>query len=200
MNNLTSRQSEIFEFIKKEIEFNGYPPTRSEIAKVFGFKSPNAAEDHIKALKKKGVLDIVSGASRGISIVTKELGIPVIGLVSAGGPILAQENIEKRIPSSQNILSHGVDFYLRVKGDSMIEAGILENDLIAVNKKTQIKKGSIVIARINDEVTVKTLKSISSDLVVLQPENSNYSNIEVNPKTEDLSFEGTCVGLLRDFS
>ena len=200
MNNLTSRQSEIFEFIKKEIEFNGYPPTRSEIAKVFGFKSPNAAEDHIKALKKKGVLDIVSGASRGISIVNKELGIPVIGLVSAGGPILAQENIEKRIPSSQNILSHGVDFYLRVKGDSMIEAGILENDLIAVNKKTQIKKGSIVIARINDEVTVKTLKSISSDLVVLQPENSNYSNIEVNPKIEDLSFEGTCVGLLRDFS
>ena len=200
MNNLTSRQSEIFEFIKKEIEFNGYPPTRSEIAKVFGFKSPNAAEDHIKALKKKGVLNIVSGASRGISIVKEDQGIPVIGLVSAGGPILAQENIEKRIPSSQNILSHGVDFYLRVKGDSMIEAGILENDLIAVNKKTQIKKGSIVIARINDEVTVKTLKSISSDLVVLKPENSNYSDIEVNPKTEDLSFEGTCVGLLRDFS
>jgi len=199
MNDLTTRQSEIFEFIKKEIEFNGYPPTRSEIAKVFGFKSPNAAEDHLKALKKKGVLNIVSGASRGISIVKEELGIPVIGLVSAGGPILAQENIEKRIPSTQNILSHGVDFYLRVKGDSMIEAGILENDLIAVNKKTQIKKGSIVIARINDEVTVKTLKSISSDLVVLQPENSNYSNIEVNPKKENLSFEGTCVGLLRDF-
>ena len=199
MNDLTTRQSEIFEFIKKEIEFSGYPPTRSEIAKVFGFKSPNAAEDHLKALKKKGVLNIVSGASRGISIVKEDLGIPVIGLVSAGGPILAQENIEKRIPSTQNILSHGVDFYLRVKGDSMIEAGILENDLIAVNKKAQIKKGSIVIARINDEVTVKTLKSISSDLVVLQPENSNYSNIEVNPKKENLSFEGTCVGLLRDF-
>ena len=199
MNDLTTRQSEIFEFIKKEIEFNGYPPTRSEIAKVFGFKSPNAAEDHLKALKKKGVLNIVSGASRGISIVKEDLGIPVIGLVSAGGPILAQENIEKRIPSTQNILSHGVDFYLRVKGDSVIEAGILENDLIAVNKKAQIKKGSIVIARINDEVTVKTLKSISSDLVVLQPENSNYSNIEVNPKKENLSFEGTCVGLLRDF-
>ena len=199
MNDLTTRQTEIFEFIKKEIEFNGYPPTRSEIAKVFGFKSPNAAEDHLKALKKKGVLNIVSGASRGISIVKEDLGIPVIGLVSAGGPILAQENIEKRIPSTQNILSHGVDFYLRVKGDSMIEAGILENDLIAVNKKAQIKKGSIVIARINDEVTVKTLKSISSDLVVLQPENSNYSNVEVNPKKENLSFEGTCVGLLRDF-
>ena len=105
MNDLTTRQSEIFEFIKKEIEFNGYPPTRSEIAKVFGFKSPNAAEDHLKALKKKGVLNIVSGASRGISIVKEEIGIPVIGLVSAGGPILAQENIEKRIPSTQNILS-----------------------------------------------------------------------------------------------
>ena len=200
MENLTTRQQEIFDFIKKEIEFNGYPPTRSEIAKVFGFKSPNAAEDHIKALKKKGVLNIVSGASRGISINKEEIGIPVIGIVSAGGPILAQENIEKRIPSSQNILSHGVDFYLRVKGDSMIEAGILENDLIAVNKKAQIKKGSIVIARINDEVTVKTLKSISPELVILQPENSNYSDIKVNPKVEELSFEGTCVGLLRDFA
>ena len=200
MENLTTRQQEIFDFIKKEIEFNGYPPTRSEIAKVFGFKSPNAAEDHLKALKKKGVLNIVSGASRGISINKKDIGVPVIGLVSAGGPILAQENIEKRIPSSQNILSHGVDFYLRVKGDSMIEAGILENDLIAVNKKAQIKKGSIVIARINDEVTVKTLKSISPELVILQPENSNYSDIEVNPRKEELSFEGTCVGLLRDFA
>ena len=200
MENLTTRQQEIFDFIKEEIEFNGYPPTRSEIAKVFGFKSPNAAEDHLKALKKKGVLNIVSGASRGISINKEEIGIPVIGLVSAGGPILAQENIEKRIPSSQNILSHGVDFYLRVKGDSMIEAGILENDLIAVNKKAQIKKGSIVIARINDEVTVKTLKSISPELVILQPENSNYSDIEVNPRKEELSFEGTCVGLLRDFA
>ena len=200
MENLTTRQQEIFDFIKKEIEFNGYPPTRSEIAKVFGFKSPNAAEDHLKALKRKGVLNIVSGASRGISINKEDIGIPVIGLVSAGGPILAQENIEKRIPSSQNILSHGVDFYLRVKGDSMIEAGILENDLIAVNKKAQIKKGSIVIARINDEVTVKTLKNISPELVILQPENSNYSDIEVNPRKEELSFEGTCVGLLRDFA
>jgi len=200
MENLTVRQREIFDFIKKEIELNGYPPTRSEIAKVFGFKSPNAAEDHLKALKRKGVLNIVSGASRGISINKEDIGIPVIGLVSAGGPILAQENIEKRIPSSQNILSHGVDFYLRVKGDSMIEAGILENDLIAVNKKAQIKKGSIVIARINDEVTVKTLKSISPELVILQPENSNYSDIEVNPRKEELSFEGTCVGLLRDFA
>lgn len=200
MENLTSRQSEIFEFIKSEIEFNGYPPTRSEIAKVFGFKSPNAAEDHLKALKKKGAIDIISGTSRGISVNKENIGIPVIGLVSAGGPILAQENIEKRIPSSQNIMSHGVDFYLRVKGDSMIQVGILENDLIAVNKKITIKEGSIVIARINDEVTVKTLESISSNLVVLKPENSNYSNIEVNPKVEDLTFEGTCVGLLRDFS
>ncbi len=200
MKNLTERQTEIFEFIKKEVEINGYPPTRSEIAKVFGFKSPNAAEDHLKALKKKGVLNIVSGASRGISVAKEELGTPVIGLVSAGGPILAQENIEKRIPFSQNILSHGVDFYLRVKGDSMIEAGILENDLIAVNKKNEIKRGSIIIARINDEVTVKTLESLSPNLVILKPENSNYSNIEVNPKIENLVFEGTCVGLLRDFS
>jgi repressor LexA len=97
-------------------------------------------------------------------------------------------------------MSHGVDYYLRVKGDSMVEVGILENDLIAVNKKVDVKKGSIVIARINDEVTVKTLESISADLVVLKPENSKYSNIEVNSKKENVTFEGTCVGLLRDFS
>ncbi|MFL2754363.1 MAG: transcriptional repressor LexA [Gammaproteobacteria bacterium] len=200
MDNLTKRQEEIFSFIKNQVEINGYPPTRSEIAKFFGFKSPNAAEDHLKALKKKGAIDMISGTSRGISLNMEDLGIPVIGLVSAGGPILAQENIEKHIPSTQNIMSHGVDYYLRVKGDSMVEVGILENDLIAVNKKVDVKKGSIVIARINDEVTVKTLESISADLVVLKPENSKYSNIEVNPKKENVAFEGTCVGLLRDFS
>ena len=200
MKKLTKRQSEIFNYIKNEIENNGYPPTRSEISNTFGFKSPNAAEDHLRALKKKGVLDLAAGTSRGITISSESSGIPVVGLVSAGGPILAEENIEKTIPNNPGILSHGIDFYLKVKGDSMIEVGIFENDLIAINKNLPIKAGSIVVARINDEVTVKTLEKISTTQVILRSENSSYSNIEVNPKKENLVFEGTCVGLLRDFS
>jgi len=200
MENLTARQKEIFDFISHVIEIKGLPPTRSEISKTFGFKSPNAAEEHLKALKKKGAIDMISGTSRGIFIPKENTGIPVVGIVSAGGPILAQENIEKTIPHSANILSHGIDFYLKVKGDSMIEAGIFENDLIAVNKNITAKKGSIVVARINDEVTVKTLEKLSADLVILKPENSSFSNILVNPKKEEFVIEGTCVGLLRDFS
>ena len=200
MKNLTKRQSEIFNFIKEEIESNGYPPTRSEISRTFGFKSPNAAEDHLKALKKKGVLDLAAGTSRGITLNNESIGIPVIGLVSAGGPILAEENIEKTLPKNPGILSHGVDFYLKVKGDSMIEVGIFENDLIAINKNLPVKTGNIVVARINNEVTVKTLLKLSNKLVILKPENSSYEDLEINPTKESLVFEGTCVGLLRDFS
>jgi len=200
MKTLTKRQTEIFNYIKEEIENNGYPPTRSEISKTFGFKSPNAAEDHLKALKKKGVLDLAAGTSRGITLSNQTSGIPVVGLVSAGGPILAEENIEKTIPNNPGILSHGVDFYLKVKGDSMIDVGIFENDLIAINRNMPVKTGTIVVARINDEVTVKTLSKMSESKVILKPENSFYSDIEVNPKKDDLVFEGTCVGLLRDFS
>ena len=200
MKKLTKRQSEIFNFIKKEIESNGYPPTRSEISRTFGFKSPNAAEDHLKALKKKGVLDLAAGTSRGISLNNEPSEIPVIGLVSAGGPILAEENIEKTLPKNPGILSHGVDFYLKVKGDSMIDVGIFENDLIAINKNLPVKTGNIVVARINNEVTVKTLLKLSNKLVILKPENSSYKDLEINPTEESLVFEGTCVGLLRDFS
>ena len=200
MKNLTKRQSEIFNFIKEEIESNGYPPTRSEISRTFGFKSPNAAEDHLKALKKKGVLDLAAGTSRGITLNNESIGIPVIGLVSAGGPILAEENIEKTLPKNPGILSHGVDFYLKVKGDSMIDVGIFENDLIAINKNLPVKTGNIVVARINNEVTVKTLLKLSNKLVILKPENSSYEDLEINPTKESLVFEGTCVGLLRDFS
>ena len=200
MKNLTKRQSEIFNFIKEEIESNGYPPTRSEISRTFGFKSPNAAEDHLKALKKKGVLDLAAGTSRGITLNNEPSGIPVIGLVSAGGPILAEENIEKTLPKNPGILSHGVDFYLKVKGDSMIDVGIFENDLIAINKNLPVKTGNIVVARINNEVTVKTLLKLSNKLVILKPENSSYEDLEINPTKESLVFEGTCVGLLRDFS
>jgi repressor LexA len=201
MKGLTDRQQEILDLIKSNLENNGLPPTRADIARTLGFKSPNAAEQHLRAIEKKGFISILAGASRGIILNTEEdLGIPVIGLVAAGGPILAQENIEKRIPQAQNILSNKVDYYLRVKGDSMVDVGIYENDLIGVNKKNPVKVGSIVIARIGEEVTVKTLESISSNQVVLKAENSEYSNIEINPEKDEIVFEGTCVGLLRDFS
>ncbi|MDC0071658.1 transcriptional repressor LexA [Gammaproteobacteria bacterium] len=201
MKGLTKRQQEILDLIKSNLEDNGLPPTRADIARTLGFKSPNAAEQHLRAIEKKGFISILAGASRGIILNTEEnLGIPVIGLVAAGGPILAQENIEKRIPQAQNILSNKIDYYLRVKGDSMVDVGIYENDLIGVNKENPVKVGSIVIARIGEEVTVKTLESISSKQVVLKAENSEYSNIEINPEKDEIVFEGTCVGLLRDFS
>ena len=201
MKGLTDRQQEILDLIKSNLEDNGLPPTRADIARTLGFKSPNAAEQHLRAIEKKGFISILAGASRGIILNTEEdLGIPVIGLVAAGGPILAQENIEKRIPQAQNILSNKIDYYLRVKGDSMVDVGIYENDLIGVNKENPVKVGSIVIARIGEEVTVKTLASISSKQVVLKAENSEYSNIEINPEKDEIVFEGTCVGLLRDFS
>ena len=201
MKGLTSRQQEVLDLIKSNLEDNGLPPTRADIARTLGFKSPNAAEQHLRAIEKKGFISILAGASRGIILNTDEdLGIPVIGLVAAGGPILAQENIEKRIPQAQNILSNKIDYYLRVKGDSMVDVGIYENDLIGVNKNNPVKVGSIVIARIGEEVTVKTLESISSSQIVLKAENSEYSNIEINPEKDEIVFEGTCVGLLRDFS
>ena len=129
----------------------------------------------------------------------RDSNIPVIGLVSAGSPMLAEENVEKKIPALP-ISSHGVDYYLRVKGDSMINVGIFDNDLIAVNKDLKVKKNTIVIARIDDDVTVKTLIEISNNKVVLKAENENYDDIVINPNKVNLNFEGTCVGLIRNMN
>ena len=200
MKDLTSRQKEILTLIKDHLKEKGFPPTRADISRTLGFKSHNAAEQHLRAIEKKGFISILSGASRGIVLNEEEKGIPVIGLVAAGGPILAQENIEKRIPASQSLLPEKVDYYLRVKGDSMIDIGIFEEDLIGVKKTNDIKVGSVVVARINDEVTVKTLKKLSLEEVILKAENENYSDIKVNPSVDELNFEGTCVGLLRNLS
>ena len=201
MKTLTNRQKEILDLIKSYILDYGFPPTRAEISKILGFRSANAAEQHLRAIEKKGYIQILSGASRGIVLSEdEERGIPVIGLVAAGGPILAQENIEKRVPVSQSLLTESVDYYLRVKGDSMVDVGIYEEDLIGVKKTADVKVGTVVVARINDEVTVKTLKKFSSEEVILKAENENYSDIKVNPLIDELNFEGTCVGLLRNLS
>ena len=199
MKNLTKRQEEILDLIKSHISDFGFPPTRADIAKTLGFKSPNAAEQHLRAIEKKGFIKILSGASRGIVLSESESNeIPVIGLVAAGGPILAQENIEKTIPKSRNLFSDDIDYYLRVKGDSMVEVGIYEEDLIGVSKSKDFKVGNIVVARINDEVTVKTLIEMSQTKVVLRPENQNYKDIIVNPETDELAIEGSCVALVRE--
>ena len=199
MKNLTKRQEEILNIIKTHISDFGFPPTRADIAKTLGFKSPNAAEQHLRAIEKKGFIKILSGASRGIVLSESENNeIPVIGLVAAGGPVLAQENIEKTIPKSRNLFSDDIDFYLRVKGDSMVDVGIYEEDLIGVSKSKDFKVGNIVVARINDEVTVKTLIEMSQTKVVLRPENQNYKDIIVNPETDELAIEGSCVALVRE--
>jgi repressor LexA len=199
MKNLTKRQEEILDLIKTHISDFGFPPTRADIANTLGFKSPNAAEQHLRAIEKKGFIKILSGASRGIVLSESENNeIPVIGLVAAGGPILAQENIEKTIPKSRNLFSDDIDYYLRVKGDSMVDVGIYEEDLIGVSKSKEFKVGNIVVARINDEVTVKTLVEMSQTKVVLRPENQNYKDIIVNPKTDELAIEGSCVALVRE--
>ena len=199
MKNLTKRQQEILNLIKNHILDFGFPPTRADIAKTLGFKSPNAAEQHLRAIEKKGFIKILSGASRGIVLSDSNSDeIPVIGLVAAGGPILAQENIEKTIPRSNNLLANDIDYFLRVKGDSMVEVGIYEEDLIGVSRTRGHKIGNIVVARINDEVTVKTLMVMSEEKVILRPENQNYEDIEVNPQIDELVIEGSCVALLRE--
>ena len=199
MKNLTKRQEEILNLIKSHILDLGFPPTRADISRTLGFKSPNAAEQHLRAIEKKGFINILSGASRGIVLNDSENDqIPVIGLVAAGGPILAEENVEKTIPRSNNLLSSHIDFYLRVKGDSMVDIGIFEEDLIGVSKSANMKVGSVVVARINNEVTVKTLIEMSQNKVVLRPENQRYDDIIVNPQVEELAIEGSCVALLRE--
>ena len=199
MKNLTKRQQEILNLIKNHILDFGFPPTRADIAKTLGFKSPNAAEQHLRAIEKKGFIKILSGASRGIVLNDSDSDeIPVIGLVAAGGPILAQENIEKTIPRSNNLLANDIDYFLRVKGDSMVEVGIYEEDLIGVSKTRGHRIGNIVVARINDEVTVKTLIDMSREKVILRPENQNYEDIEIDPQIDELVIEGSCVALLRE--
>ena len=199
MKNLTKRQEEILNLIKSHILDLGFPPTRADISRSLGFKSPNAAEQHLRAIEKKGFIKILSGASRGIVLNDSENDqIPVIGLVAAGGPILAEENVEKTIPRSNNPLSSDIDYYLRVKGDSMVDIGIFEEDLIGVSKSANTKVGSVVVVRINNEVTVKTLIEMSQNKVVLRPENQKYDDIIVNPQVEELAIEGSCIALLRE--
>ena len=194
MLNLTAQQIKVFDVIKESLQSNGYPPTRAEIAKILDFKSVNAAESHIKALVKKGVIEKVPGSSRGIKLVEEISGIPLIGSVAAGSPITAYENVEKTIHS--NPLNKSVDFFLRVQGESMIDAGILDNDLVGIRKTKNAENGEIVVARLEDEVTLKRFKKDSSG-IRLVAENKSFSDIWVD-ETSNFSIEGKAVGIIRE--
>jgi len=199
MSKLTQRQAEVLALIKAHIEETGFPPTRADIARELGFKSANAAEEHLKALARKGAIEMIAGASRGIRVTEPELkGIPIVGQVAAGNPILAQEHIEDYCEIPSSFFSPAADYFLRVRGDSMIDIGIFENDLLAVHKTSQAENGDIVIARVDDEVTVKRLKKTRSKYqLLLMPENQDYSPIEVDLRSQEFSIEGLSVGVVR---
>ncbi len=194
MINLTEQQFKIFDVIKGHVNDYGYPPTRAEIAKIMGFKSVNAAESHIKALVKKGVLLKVPDSSRGLKLVEEYSGIPIVGRVAAGSPISAVENIEKYIPT--NPISSAVDFFLRVKGDSMKDIGIIENDLVGVKKASTAENGSVVVARLEDEVTLKRFVQ-ENGKVKLVAENKNYDDILID-QNSGFFLEGIAVGVVRE--
>ena len=199
MLKLTSRQEEILQFIKDYLQETGFPPTRSEIAQKMGFKSPNAAEEHLRALARKGAIEMMPGTSRGLRLpINEQLGLPIIGQVAAGSPILAEESIADYCNIPPDMFSPSADYLLTVKGTSMIDVGIYEDDLLAVHKTDRANNGDIVVARIDDEVTVKRLETSRSKYKVsLLPENPDFEPIEVDLRERDFAIEGISVGIIR---
>ena len=203
MKEITSQQQRVLDCIQNHLKKTGFPPTRADICRKLGFKSPNSAETHLRALEKKGFISIERGTSRGISIINNQQitedaqEYPVIGLVAAGSPTLAQENVEKTISCPDSFFNTSFDYFLKVRGLSMKDAGIMEDDLIAVKKTSDVKNGDIVIARLDDEVTVKFFNRKSPKLIELEPANEDFENIVINLEKDELHIEGKSVGLLR---
>lgn len=205
MEQLTERQTEILRLVRELTEVSGFPPTRAEIARSMGFRSVNAAEQHLRALERKGVIEISSGASRGIRVrdgrgaprLGKLLELPVVGRVAAGSPMLAEEHIQGRYQVDPNLFTPRADYLLRVRGMSMRDAGILEGDLLAVHRTTEARSGQIVVARLADEVTVKRLRR-RGHAVQLLPENPDFQPIEVDLRHDPLAIEGIAVGVIRN--
>lgn len=200
MDQLTPRQSEILLFIQTVIEETGMPPTRAEIARALGFRSANAAEEHLRALSRKGVIELIPGASRGIQLrhpPREQEGLPVVGRVAAGNPILAQEHIEGRYRIDHSLFSPRPHYLLRVHGMSMKGIGILDGDLVAVCHTPEVRNGQIVVARLEDEVTVKRYRQ-EGPVVWLLPENPDYEPIRVNLREKPMVIEGVVVGVVRN--
>ncbi len=195
MIRLTTRQQEILDFIRNTLEVLGAPPTRAEIAHAFGFSSHNAAEEHLKALARKGLIVLEPGAARGIRLV-EQLGLPLIGSVAAGSPLLAVENVRGRYALDASLFKPRADFLLRVHGLSMINAGILDGDLLAVHRSSEAHNGQIVVARLDDDVTVKRFRR-HGDIIELVAENPDFGPIVVDTRERPLAIEGVVVGLIR---
>lgn len=203
---LTARQQTVYDFIVKTMGELGYPPTRAEIARALGFRSPNAAEEHLRALDRKGVIRMIPGTSRGIRLPTngnepepaeaQPAGLPIIGSVAAGSPILATEHIDRYCPLPAEYFSPSADYLLRVHGLSMKDAGILDGDLLAVHRTQQIRNGQIVVARLEDDVTVKRFQREGSR-VTLIAENADFAPIVVDLEHQHLEIEGLGVGVIR---
>lgn len=206
MQELTPRQSEILKLIQRFTRETGRPPTRAEIARELGFRSANAAEDHLRALQRKGVIDLVPGASRGIRLIGEgreddsdgdSLGLPLVGRVAAGQPILATEHIEARYQLDPGLFNPRPHYLLRVHGMSMRDAGILDGDLVAVCHLPDVRNGQIVVARLDEEVTVKRYRQ-SGSTVFLLPQNPDYETIQVDLRVQSLIIEGVVVGVIRN--
>ena len=197
MQKLTTRQSQVLDLIRKHIAATGYPPTRADIAAQLGFKSANAAEEHLKALARKGAIEIIPGTSRGIRL-PEDAGLPIVGQVAAGEPILAAEHVEEHCAVPPEFFHPRADYLLRVRGDSMRDVGILDQDLLAVHKTEDAANGQIIVARIEDEVTVKRLqRGRAKHQITLLPENPEYEPIKVDLREQAFSIEGLSVGVLR---
>ncbi|MCW8864253.1 MAG: transcriptional repressor LexA [Colwellia sp.] len=197
---LTNRQQQIFDLIKEAISDTGMPPTRAEIAEFFGFKSANAAEEHLKALAKKGYIEMLPGTSRGIRLAEQfmhEEGLPLIGRVAAGEPILAQEHVEDHYQMDGNLFHPVADYLLRVNGESMKDIGILDGDLLAVHQTTDVQNGQVIVARVENDVTVKRFKR-DGNIVYLHPENEDFSPIKVDLTCQEFNIEGLAVGVIRN--
>ena len=214
MTKLTARQQQVFDLIRRAIERTGFPPTRAEIAAELGFSSANSAEEHLRALARKGVIELAAGSSRGIRLMNlgnaeeaphqftlphasiMQLSLPLVGRVAAGSPILAQEHIDKHYACDPALFSSKPDYLLKVRGLSMRDAGIFDGDLLAVQRRSEAKDGQIVVARIGDDVTVKRWKR-RPDGVELIAENPDYENIFIEAGREEFELEGIAVGLIR---
>ncbi|WP_298832992.1 transcriptional repressor LexA [uncultured Piscinibacter sp.] len=215
---LTDRQQQILDLVQSAIERTGAPPTRAEIAAELGFKSANAAEEHLQALARKGVIELVGGTSRGIRLKSDtlralnesrgkqfilplpslaQLSLPLVGRVAAGGPILAQEHIDQTYLVEASMFPRRPDYLLKVRGMSMRDAGIMDGDLLAVQKAKDAKNGQIVVARLGDEVTVKRFRR-TRNAIELIPENPDFQTIVVHPGETEFELEGLAVGLIRN--
>jgi len=196
MLKLTARQEQVLDVIRRHIDATGMPPTRADIARELGFRSANAAEEHLKALARKGAIEIIPGASRGIRL-PEDLGLPIVGKVAAGAPLLAAENIEDHCAVDADLFHPRADYLLRVQGDSMVDCGIFDGDLLAVHSTPTADNGAIVVARIDDEVTVKRLRRKGPREVELLAENDAYAPIVVDLAAQAFAIEGLSVGVIR---